>query len=259
MNMKKNALHSLVIGFGICWGVFIAVCIIAVVGNLFFGMGDPPLVSAAERGDLAEVRRLVEGGASIDQVGLFGWTPLDRALHSAVVDHKRNQHGVTEVVEYLLAKGASVEGATLDHAISYGNLDIVKTIVGRGKKPSANSLARYLSYNVGDRGDRTDLQLVDFLLDHGADVNSVYDDDADYNYNALGWAVFDRDLSLTMYLVGRGADVNAPMKDGETPLNLATKEYKLGIGPQTGPGIHYYRVVVPAPAIVDFLRQHGAR
>ena len=61
------------------------------------------LISAAENGDLAEVRNLVQQGADVNEsTSLTGWGPL----HAAVV------HGHLAVVRYLVQQGAEKEKAS---------------------------------------------------------------------------------------------------------------------------------------------------
>ncbi len=219
---------------------------------------DPPLGKAAADGDLAEVQRLVEGGASINRANpLNGDTPLDMALiYANASDHTGDNFGVAK---YLLDKGAKVSAGTLELAILNGRLDLVKEIMRRGENPRADSLALYVSSVVESSSLNFDQELADFLLSSGADINEQHEDAYKDKSTALGFAVHYRDIGIVRYLVERGADVNKPMFNGKTPLELAEEEYKVYEGDPTGPGIHYYRVVPPASEIAFFLRQHGAR
>jgi outer membrane protein assembly factor BamB len=58
------------------------------------------LLVAARNGDLAEVKRLVEGGVPVDVEGMWGTTPLALAARAQALD----------VIEYLLEKGADPNG-----------------------------------------------------------------------------------------------------------------------------------------------------
>ena len=61
--------------------------------------GHTPLTQAAQKGDLAGVRKLVSKGASINQTNQIGHSPL----HTAAL------HGHSEIVEYLIQAGCDPE------------------------------------------------------------------------------------------------------------------------------------------------------
>ena len=63
---------------------------------------EPPLHAAAQAGDLAEVKELVESGISVHSVNSQGATPLHWAAFK----------GHTDVAKYLLRKGAKVNALT---------------------------------------------------------------------------------------------------------------------------------------------------
>jgi hypothetical protein len=77
-------------------------------------------------------------------------------------------------------------------------------------------------------------------------------------YTALHIASDMRDLQLVQYLVSRGANVNAQNKRLQTPLEVAESSYRVFPNGAEGPGIHYYYEVPPSPEIAAFLRSKGA-
>lgn len=89
-----------------------------------------PLISAAEMGDTAMVRRLLDQGADVDSVvnGRFPWTPL---MHAAF-------RGNTETARLLIERGADLDHIDLDYfsavtlAASEGHWEIVRALVARG-------------------------------------------------------------------------------------------------------------------------------
>jgi hypothetical protein len=147
-------------------------------------------------------------------------------------------------------------------------------IISKGGRASPDSLAAYSRINAG--GERYDPQLIDLLLNYGADINHLSYEGTSPNdgYTALGYAVISEDLNLTKYLVEKGADVNAPMSFGATPVERAEEldlnEY--GLFGKYGSGATMYdeyncgfrRVCLypkhgcAFPEIISFLRQHGA-
>ena len=88
-----------------------------------------PLVEAAERGDLAAVRRLLDGGAAIEQRDSRG-----RPAAVAATDRER-----TEVARLLIARGADVnaqdqqQGSAFLLAGARGYTEIVRAALGAGQ------------------------------------------------------------------------------------------------------------------------------
>lgn len=88
---------------------------------------------------------------------------------------------------------------------------------------------------VSIASERGHLKLVQYLVEHGADVNqqSGYDD-----ATPLDKASYFGFFEIVRYLVEHGADINARNKDGKTPLMHACERYRSDI--------------------VKYLVQHGA-
>jgi len=102
--------------------------------------GNPPLLSAVNKGDTIEVRRLVEAGANVNAETDSGVTPL---MNAAGMGNK-------EAVELLIQKGANVNHRTsgnftpLMQAALVGKTEIVKILLDAGADPT-----------VKDTGGRT--------------------------------------------------------------------------------------------------------
>jgi ankyrin repeat protein len=238
-----------------CLAPIILVSLVAVM-LIISVIGETPLTKAAGKGDLAEVQRLVEGGAAIDKKSVFGRTALEQALRDAN-DHKGDNYGVAE---YLISKGAKFSTELFVGPILDGNFDFVKEMVERGYKLDPNSLAFYVCFNAEFSDKTWNTQLADYLLQNGSEINiNYYDDVYKQTYTPLGYASHYRDFEIVKYLVEKGADVNMPMKSGITPLALALEEYKANLDDNTGPGVHYYTIVPASTEIANYLKEHGAR
>ena len=104
--------------------------------------GNTPLIIAVNKGETAEVRRLIEAGADVNAANNAGVTPLMNA----------GGMGNKEAVELLIQKGANVNHRTsgnytpLMQAALVGQLEIVKILLDAGADP-----------NVKDTGGRTAL------------------------------------------------------------------------------------------------------
>ena len=118
------------------------------------------LNAACENGDLDNVKIAHRKGASLNQVGRNGETPIFLASHNANY----------ELVEYLSENGADAsisiaKGHSLLHKpASDGEIEIVKTLLNRGADPSGG-LQGALEFYYGD--------IVKLLIANQADANKV--------------------------------------------------------------------------------------
>ena len=181
-----------------------------------------PLESAAEAGNLAEVQRLVESGANVNEDTGGGWSPLARAL-TAVGDPVDDAH--VQTAEYLIEHGAAANGAidTMELGVQSGRLDLIKFMAEHGVKPV--SLVG-LFYPSGYQKEVTSskLEIADYLLAQGANIDDV----SHSGVTALQLAAYYRDTDLVQYLLDKGANVEVPA--GELKGNIS----KLGL--QISPG-----------------------
>lgn len=99
---------------------------------------------------------------------------------------------------------------SLPYAIEHGDVSAVRRLLDRGAKMTADNPADNTPLIQAVRG-RFDVpaeasyQIVQLLLDHGADVNAQQRDDGE---TVLSQAAGPNDLRLVQLLLDRGADVN---------------------------------------------------
>ncbi|XP_048239007.1 uncharacterized protein LOC124117623 [Haliotis rufescens] len=149
--------------------------------------------------------------------GKRGWTPVMKGAYS----------GKKDTFELLLSKRANPsltgdDNDTLLHAASRGgNIDIVRHVIGdfdintrgwKGHTPLMLAVA----------GGHTDV--VDFLVDHGADVN-VVDNDGD---GILHLACEKGNLKMVKHVISY-SDINLRDNFGWTPLSMAAVEGKFAV------------------------------
>ena len=182
-----------------------------------FGQAPPgALAEAAARGDLAQVRRLVEAGAAIEQRDARGRTPV---LAATAGNH-------LEVVRYLVQRGADVnaQDGQRDSAFllagAEGFTEIVRIALAAGA--DLKSTNRYGGTALIPAAHHGHVETVRLLLTTAIDVDHV---------NKLGWtalleAVILGDggpahTQIVRLLLASGAKPNIADRDGVTPLQHA--------------------------------------
>ena len=156
---------------------------------------EPALIRAAQKGDLAKVKRLIEEqGAKVDARDDDGETALHAAADKARLD----------VVKYLVKKGADVSA-----------------------KDEDGETALHAAADEGDRetdATRKDrVKVVKFLIDKGADVDAK-DRDGETPAHVAADA---KKADVLKVLLDKKADVNAKDREKETPLHVAADEGSL--------------------------------
>jgi ankyrin repeat protein len=171
------------------------------------------LIKAANKGNLADIRALLDQGVPIDSRDGDDYTPLMRAA----------EHGQLEACRVLLEAGADAHAISsytgidaLYIACADGNLAIARELLSRGVSLAARKsgpsdlgytplMAAVLSGN---------LELVRHLVEAGADVNAV----ARTGDTALKWAKEQRQQAIYAYLKQQGARPKTPVKASSRTL-----------------------------------------
>jgi len=176
-----------------------------------------------------KAKAFIDGGANINTSDGHGYTPL----HYAV------ENSQTDIVQLLISKNADINARNnsgqnpLDMAIDQNHKDILNLLVANGAGPSSifaaaqiGDLASVKAFleegiNVNAKGARSRTALhvaaskghrevVELLLDHGADVNAG----AGYNNETVAeFAIWGNHSEIVELLVSNGADIS--------PLHLA--------------------------------------
>lgn len=178
---------------------------------------DRNLIAAAERGDLAEVRALLDHGAHIEARDQLGRTALLAATHGNRI----------AVARLLIAKGADVNAkdALKDTPFLYagaeGRVEILKFTLARANFKDTN---RYGGTALIPAAHHGHVEAVRVLLGTAIDKDHV---------NNLGWtamleAVILGDggkahTEIVRLLVAAGANANIADREGVTPLAHAKR------------------------------------
>ncbi|XP_028390768.1 uncharacterized protein LOC114515671 isoform X1 [Dendronephthya gigantea] len=220
------------------------------------------LLSAIQSGSLGIVKYFVEEcRADINCKDEFGKTVLHHAVDA----------GVTDIVKYLVERGADVNGwvnffgSVLHAAISRDKLEIVKYLVENGADVNGKDTVECA---VLDKAvSKGHLAMVKYLVEKGASVNS----EDSYGWTALHTAVTEGSLEIVVYLVKKGADLTGKDADGRTVLHYAVTKGDLEMvkclveldanlnGKKTdwGTALHY-AVTKDALEMVRYLVEMGA-
>jgi ankyrin repeat protein len=237
------------------------------------GGGLTALVFAAREGDLESARILVDGGADVNQVTQYGWTPLLTAtqnrhyalatflLERGADPNIANTGGWTPL--YLATDNRNIEGG--DYPVRAGDLDhldFIKTLLARGANVNARAkdstetrtiFTMQWLYEDGATpflraAQSGDIELMKLLLAHGADpkIPTANNVTALAVAAGIGWVqgvTYERSEKDTLEAVKLclelGIDPNVVDGDGRTALHGAAHKGR--------------------NAVVELLVAHGAR
>lgn len=124
--------------------------------------GVPPLQSAAERGDIATLKKLLNDGANINEVAQYG---------TVIAYASRNCH--IEAVKLLLERGADVNASnsmkiTAMHTAAAGGCnDVIRLLIDKGSDIDTISAAGYTPLSLAAYWGK--YETIKLLLEKGAD------------------------------------------------------------------------------------------
>ncbi|KAK2752205.1 hypothetical protein FQN55_008095 [Onygenales sp. PD_40] len=156
-----------------------------------------PLHQAAMRGYLGIVAFLLENGADPQAKNCQGQTPL----------HLAARHGMVSVIELLLDQGALIDATSYDgktalhRAAKANSLETVRLLLDRGADVNALDAFFLTPIDVA-AGRRESTQVVDYLLQKGADVKG------DYVSKALHFSVRNGESLTVLVLLDHGAKLS---------------------------------------------------
>ena len=157
---------------------------------------------------------------------------LEKYAKLIVYNHSSGE----KTIGYKLNKPAShYEGeCALQRAIEYGNLKNVLDVIETGA--DINISTWYMTSPLHYAIDKAKLEVVQFLVKHGADINYSSKSPRGYSSTPLSHAVKQGKQDIVQYLIESGADVNYGDLYKKTPLHFATEgnlcivEYLLKFG-----------------------------
>jgi ankyrin repeat protein len=175
------------------------------------------LADAAERGDRAAVRSLLQTGADVNAAQVDGMT----ALHWAVYNDD------AETVAVLLRAKANVNAVNrygvppLALACMNGSAAIVKLLLQFGADANATMKGGETVLMLASRSGNPDA--VKALVANGAKIDAR----ERHGQTALMWAAAEGNTPIVRVLMDAGADIHAKLDSGFTPFFLAVREGRL--------------------------------
>jgi ankyrin repeat protein len=175
------------------------------------------LADAAERGDQASVRALLQTGVDVNAAQVDGTT----ALHWAAYNDD------AETVALLVQAKANVNAVNhygvppLALASTNGNAAIVKLLLEAGADADATMKGGETVLMLAARSGN--VEALKALLARGAKDNAL----DRHGQTALMWAAAEGNTAVVRALMEAGADINATLDSGFTPFFLAVREGRL--------------------------------
>ncbi len=202
------------------------------------------------------VEALLAHGADVNAAAKDGYTPLDAAVSLA-------DDVYIDTIQHLRDHGG--KGSTLPAAIVAGDVVTARRLLTRGADPNTPSHNRWTPLQWAAFDGRYNADIVQFLLDAGANVHGRdalgatplhYVGSAEFarvlirhgaeveardqsGQTPLHYAAHRGDLEVIRVLLQSGAKINAQDKDGDTPLCEAVR-------------------CCGGPDVIRFLLDHGA-
>jgi ankyrin repeat protein len=151
-----------------------------------------------------------------------------------------------DVVLYLISRGADVnfrgkDGRTPLIWAAGNSFESTKILLENGADVNArgnDGMTAFIQSTFGILSKKVSTDVMDLLLEYGADVNSALISKNAAGWTALHFAAINGDISLVEYLILQGANVNHTSDGGSTALSLARQE--------------------KYEALVSLLKEHGA-
>ncbi len=178
---------------------------------------DPPVADAAMKGDLEQVRALVESGMDVNEPRGDGMTAL----------HFSAERGDAELAAFLLEQGADVEVTTrlgaytpVHFAARNGNGAVLRLLLERGADPDVRTetggvTALHFAAGAGDA------EAVEALLDHGADVDAR---EEHWGQTPVIFAAAGNSPEVIRLLARHGADLGATTRVDDIPTREAVDQ-----------------------------------
>lgn len=169
--------------------------------------------------DLNAVKAEVAKGNSASQANAMSMDPVVMAI---------NAQSSAEIIKYLLDQpGIDVNKLTHDDrnylhwAAMRGNTEVMEYLIGKGAKTDMQDSHGTTPFTFAASGGQQNTKVYDILLSHGINLKKELNADG---ANALLLAVAnDKNLKLTDYFISKGLDLKSTDADGNNAFAYAAK------------------------------------
>jgi ankyrin repeat protein len=168
--------------------------------------------------DIAAVMAAIEKGSSPSEANRMGNDPMVMAI---------NAPASLEVIKFLLdQQGNNVNKLTHDArtyifwAVSRGNTEVVEYLLSKGAKVNVEDSHSMTPISFAASTGQTNTKLYDALLKAGADIKQKNPDGASLLLLAIG---NDKDLALTNYFIAKGLSLKDTDAAGNTAFNYVAR------------------------------------
>jgi ankyrin repeat protein len=178
-----------------------------------------PLEKAINARDCDKVVKLIQGGADVRAKER---SPFTEAL---AIDEPK-------IARLILDAGADVNAVDecgshpLYYAASFADADmlgLVERLVDKGAEVRSRNIGSATPLHAACDGHGAKIEIVDYLLAHGATATAA-DDDGNTPLHYLAGSGGAGGVKVAEALVANGAKISVKNKDGETALDLARRE-----------------------------------
>lgn len=185
---------------------------------------DKALVSAAQKGDIKEIKRLIDAGAKVDS------TDFSKDQEGLQAIHYGAMFGNIKVVRIMLAAGAKVDAIDfkgmqpIHYAALNGSAELVKVLLAAGAKVDASD--EYSEQPLHFAAEKNNTDVVKVLLAAGANLEAADINGMQPIFRAALADGADKGkiLEVLKELLAAGAKVNPTDKYGNHLIQKAEKE-----------------------------------
>jgi cytohesin len=206
--------------------------------SLIYSQDFDKLANAVVNKDLSSLDSLLDAGIDINV------TEEDKGATVLLIACSFKDY--ENVVSILISRGAYVnfkgkDGRTPLMWAAGNSLENTKILLDNGadvKAKGDDGMNAFIQSTFGILSKKVSTEVMDLLLENGADLNSALSSKDAGGWTALHFASINGDIELVEYLILKGADVNKTSDEGSTALSLARQEKN--------------------EALVSLLKKHGA-
>ena len=195
-----------------------------ILSSISYSQDFDKLANAVVNKDLNALDSLLNAGIDINV------TEEDRGATVLLIASSFKDYD--DVVSILVSRGADVnfkgkDGRTSLMWAAGNSLATTKILLENGADVKAigdDGMNAFIQSTFGILSKKVTTDVMDLLLENGADVNSALAGKDASGWTALLFAVVNGNFDLVKYLISKGADVNHTSDEGATALSLARQE-----------------------------------